>query len=128
MTGHADAEYFFQLEFRAFEAPSGITQAVPGTNSSKLSWKKYSRKALVGGVGGGVEPFLRRTRPHLPGRVVQLDPMKHKLKPPGPKRLKLNCAYCFQILVSVSTCAAQSRSPCCFSEPGVRTKRRIDYS
>ena len=39
------------------------------------------------------------------GRAVQVDPMKPKLKPPGIKRLKLNC----DILLSNSTCAATLR-------------------
>jgi hypothetical protein len=28
---------------------------------------------------------------HAHGRAVQVDPIKSKLKPPGTKRLKLNC-------------------------------------
>jgi len=34
-----------------------------------------------------VAPPARRRR----GRVVQVDPLKPKLKPPGSKRLKLKC-------------------------------------
>jgi len=31
--------------------------------------------------------------------VVQVDPLKPKLKPPGSKRLKLSVMYCFQLLL-----------------------------
>ena len=36
----------------------------------------------------------------------RLTPMKPKLKPPGTKRLKSCVIYCFQLLLSNSTCAA----------------------
>jgi hypothetical protein len=44
------------------------------------------------------------------GRAVQVDPMQSKLKPPGTNGLKLKCdLFCFQLLLSNSTCAATAR-------------------
>jgi len=45
-------------------------------------------------------------RANTRGRLVQVDPVKPKLKPPGIKRLKLSMIYCFQVLLSKLTCAA----------------------
>ena len=44
------------------------------------------------------EPAADHTGGVDEGEAVQVDPMKPKLKPPGPKRLKLECA----ILLSTS--------------------------
>jgi len=45
----------------------------------------------------------------VPGRPVQIDPMKPNLKPPEIRRLKLKCDICFQLLLSNSTCTATPR-------------------
>jgi hypothetical protein len=52
----------------------------------KLRLKGDTCPAPPGG-GGGRTPH----RGLLPGRAVQVDPMTIKLKPPGTKRLQLNC-------------------------------------
>ena len=49
----------------------------------------------------------------LRGRAVQVDPIKPTLKAPWTQRLKLKVTFCFQILVSNSTCAATPWCPCC---------------
>jgi hypothetical protein len=87
-----------------------------GHSQLKLSGKGQSKLKLSGNgnecqpLQGGREPShgqrpghpvqdaaLQRRRDHL-GRAVQVDPIKPKLKPPGAKRLKLECV----VLVSTS--------------------------
>jgi len=44
---------------------------------------------------------------HIHGKAVQVDPIKPTLKAPGTKRLKLKYVLNgFQVLLSISTCAA----------------------
>jgi len=50
------------------------------------------------------------SRGELPGRALQVEPMKPQLKAPGTKRLKLNMMYSFQTMLLNSTCAATTRS------------------
>jgi hypothetical protein len=70
-------------------------------------------QALHGGSGGACSAHvgaarLRCCRPtderrggravwHHPGMAVQVDPIKHTLKPPGMQCLKLNMIDCFQV-------------------------------
>jgi len=59
----------------------------------------------TGGSGGFI---------YAVGRAVQIDPIKHKLTPPGNKRLKRNCFQCFQIMLAplhVGTSLATSTDP-----------------
>ena len=48
-----------------------------------------------GGIGGtpysGTPPLAPRSGTPPLGRAVQVDPIRPKLRPPGTKRLKLNC-------------------------------------
>jgi hypothetical protein len=63
---------------------------------------------------------LLRT-PHqrgLPGRAVQVDPIKPTLKAPGTKRLKLKCDELLQKLLSVSTCTATTWHGACSARRG----------
>jgi hypothetical protein len=71
----------------------------PGTKQLKLkidillstyAFKFNLRRYKVGPGCGRAPHGLRRRVPHE-GRVLQVDPMKPKLKPPGTKRLKLKC-------------------------------------
>ena len=52
---------------------------------------------------------------------MQLEPMKATLKAPVIRRLKLNMMNCFQVLLSISTCAstpsASPESPRHFAPP-----------
>ena len=56
-----------------------------------MMWRAFGYPALGNGAQLGV-------RHEHPGRVVQVKPMKPRLKLPGAKRLKLNC----DILLSTS--------------------------
>jgi hypothetical protein len=56
------------------------------------------RRDLAAGSHGGDQRAGVLARGPAPGRPVQVDPIKPKLKPPGTKRLKLNC----DILLSTS--------------------------
>ena len=55
-------------------------------SSAADSLRRYSPGGGGGGGGGGHGGGLDDL-----GRAVQVDPMKPNLKPPGTKRLKLNC-------------------------------------
>jgi len=89
--------------------PRFLMYLPPCNMLSSCWWALHSGGGVrVGGRrGGGYGPPLALA----PGRAVQVDPMKPKLKAPGSERLKLNCNDCLHILLSNSTCAATSWSP-----------------
>jgi hypothetical protein len=59
---------------------------------SNIDIGSYPVTLAAGGCGRAAAAPQRRNRP---GRVVQVDPIKPKLNPPGTKRLKLECDTAF---------------------------------
>ena len=79
---------------------------VPEAHLKPLKDASSDENGRLEGPGGGGPAEPARHHELHPGEAVQVELMKHKLKPSGTKRLKLRCDILLSTSAFNSTCAA----------------------
>jgi ABC-type oligopeptide transport system ATPase subunit len=108
-----------------------------GAGKSTIAKLIYRLYDVQGGTvrinGQSIAECTQRSVRCAIGRAVQVDPIKLKLKPPGTKRLKLNCdvllsTSAFEFNLRRYTSASCRRTACCSTIPSSITSRLVSWA